>query len=202
MEEKQIKIATADPSALGLFGLAIVTLMASSQKLGITSGASLLIPWALFLGGAAQLFACVNDAKKQNTFGTTAFGAYGLFWLAVAMCWMLQNGVFGQSLAQGADARQLGFAFLGYLIFSLVMTLAATETNKTLFIIFVLIDFLFIGLALSSLGIAVHEMHLLAAYSELLISLCSFYAFAANILNAHFGYTFLPLGKAFGVFRK
>ena len=39
MENTQkIKIVTADPSALGLFGLAIITLVASSQKLGITSG--------------------------------------------------------------------------------------------------------------------------------------------------------------------
>ena len=31
-ETKEIKIVTADPSAVGLFGLAIVTLVASSQK--------------------------------------------------------------------------------------------------------------------------------------------------------------------------
>ena len=47
MENTQkIKIVTADPSALGLFGLAIITLVASSQKLGITSGVSLVLPWA------------------------------------------------------------------------------------------------------------------------------------------------------------
>lgn len=48
MDNKQMKIATADPSALDPFGLAIVTLVASSQKLGITSGVSLVIPWAIF----------------------------------------------------------------------------------------------------------------------------------------------------------
>lgn len=34
----EIKITNADPSALGLFGLAMVTLVASSVKLGLTSG--------------------------------------------------------------------------------------------------------------------------------------------------------------------
>ena len=35
--ETKVKVVTADPSALGLFGLAIITLVASSQKLGLTS---------------------------------------------------------------------------------------------------------------------------------------------------------------------
>ena len=33
MNENKVKIVTADPSALGLFDLAIVTLVASSQNL-------------------------------------------------------------------------------------------------------------------------------------------------------------------------
>lgn len=201
-EQKTIKIANADPSALGLFGLAIVTLVASSQKLGLTSGTSLVIPWAIFLGAFAQLFACIHDSKRQNLFGTTAFGSYALFWFGVALTWLIQNGFFGHTMAEAADVKQLGFAFLGYLIFTLVMTVASTETNKVLFIIFVLIDLLFIGLTLSTLGVAVHSMHLLAAYSELAIALVSFYGFAGNILNGHFGYTFLPMGKPFGIFKK
>ena len=36
--ERNVKVLVADPSALGLFGLAIITLVASSQKLGLTSG--------------------------------------------------------------------------------------------------------------------------------------------------------------------
>ena len=69
----------ANPSALGLFGLAIVTLVAASQKLGITTGTSLIIPWALFLGASAQLYASIIDMKIKNTFGGTAFGAYAFF---------------------------------------------------------------------------------------------------------------------------
>lgn len=199
---RDVKIVTADPSALGLFGLAMVTLVASSLKLGLTSGTSFVIPWAIFLGAAAQFFACVNDAKKNNVFGTTAFGGYAFFWFAVAMSWMIKNGVFGETMANTVDGKQLGVAFLGYLIFSLVMTIGSMETHKVLFTIFVLIDFLFLGLTLSSFGIAAHAMHALAAYSELAISMVGFYAFAAAVLNAHFGRIFLPVGKPFGIFKK
>ena len=201
MNESKVKIVVADPSAIGLFGLAMVTLVASSQKLGLTSGVSLVIPWAIFLGAAAQLVAGINDFKHNNHFGATAFGAYAFFWFAMAMSWMIQNGVFGETLAAAADPKQFGFAFLGYLIFTLFMTIGAMETNKVLFFIFVLIDFLFLGLAFSNLGIAEHAMHSLAAYSELLIAIFSFYGCGANVLNNHFGKTFLPVGKPFGIFK-
>jgi uncharacterized protein len=199
---QQVKITTADPSALGLFGLAMVTLVASSQKLGLTSGVSFILPWAIFLGGFAQLFACINDAKHNNTFGTTAFGAFALFWFGVGASWLIQLGAFGEELAANVDPKQLGFAFIGYLIFSVFMTIGAMETHKVLFIIFVLIDCLFIGLSLSTFGIIPEAAHMFAAVSELLIALFSFYGSAAVVLNTHFGKVFLPVGKPFGIFMK
>lgn len=202
MEKNQnVKIVTADPSALGLFGLAMVTLVASSQKLGITTGSSFVIPWAIFLGAFAQLFACINDSKRNNTFGTTAFGAYAFFWMAMATSWMIKMGVFGEALASNVDPKQLGFAFIGYLIFTLFMTIGAMETHKVLFLIFFFINFLFIGLALDSFGIMGEFPHKLAAYSELIISLLSFYGSGASVLNTHFGKEFLPVGKPFGIFK-
>ena len=192
---------TADPSALGLFGLAMVTLVASSQKLGLTEGTALILPWAFFLGGIAQLIASFLDSKHNNVFGTTAFGAFGLFWFGVGTTWLIQMGAFGESLLANADSKQLGVAFVGYLIFSLFMTVGAMETHKVLFFIFVLIDFLFIGLSLSSFDIMYEFSHMLAAISELLIALLSFYGSAAAVLNTHFGQVVLPVGKPFGIFK-
>ena len=199
--KREVKILVADPSALGLFGLAVITLVASSQKLGLTNGVSLVLPWAIFLGATAQLVACINDFKHNNTFGATAFGAYAFFWYAMGMTWLIQNGIFGEKLAASADSKQLGFAFLSYLIFTLFMTIGSMETNKVLFIIFVLIDFLFIGLTLNSFNIMPHFTHNLAAYSELAIAIVSFYGCGASVLNKHFGKTFLPIGKPFNIFK-
>lgn len=201
-EHQTVHIAAADPSALGLFGLAMVTLVASSQKLEWTTGTPGIIPWAIFLGACAQLFACINDSKHKNTFGTTAFGAFGFFWLGVAFTWMIKLGVFGSAMADAFDPKQLGFAFLGYLIFSLFMTIGAMEANKTLFVIFILIDFLFLGLTLNAFDIMPELSHTLAAVAEFLIALASFYGSAAAVLNAHFGRAFLPQGKPFGIFKK
>jgi len=189
-----VRVSVADPSAIGLLGLAMVTLVASSQKLGFTEGTALIIPWAIFLGACAQLYASVNDAKIGNTFGATAFGAYGFFWLGVATTWLILNGVFGETMLAAADKSQLGIAFVGYLIFTLFMTYGAASTHKVLFLIFVLIDFLFLGLAMNVL---LHSDFggLLAGWSELCISLLSFYACAASVLNAHYGKVVLPVGS-------
>lgn len=74
--ETKVKVVTADPSALGLFGLAIITLVASSQKLGLTSGVSFVIPWAIFLGASAQLMASIHDFKHNNTFGAAVLNTH------------------------------------------------------------------------------------------------------------------------------
>lgn len=143
----------------------------------------------------------INDFKHNNTFGATAFGAYAFFWYAMGMTWLIQNGVFGEKLAQNTDSKQLGFAFLGYLIFTIFMTIGAMETHKVLFTIFILIDCLFIGLSASAFGFMEHSMHLFAAYSELAIALVSFYGCGAAVLNTHFERIFLPVGKPFGIFK-
>lgn len=191
----------ADPTALGLFGLAIVTLVASSQKLGLTSGLSYVIPWAVFLGALAQLVAGILDFKKCNSFGGAAFCAYGFFWMAMATSWLINMGSFGETLQSAVDPSQMGFAFVGYLIITLFFTIGATGTNKVLFMIFVFIDALFLGLAVSTFVTQgpVHQFfHYFAAVSELIIALLSFYGSGANIVNTQFGCTVLPIGKPFG----
>lgn len=196
MHEKgtYVRIEVADPTPLGLTGLAMVTLVAASQKLGWTDGLSVLIPWAFFLGGIAQLIAAFFDFKHNNLFGSTAFAVYGLFWISMAATWLIKMGVFGQPLAAAFDPRQLAVVFLGFLIISVFLTIAALKTNKALIAIMVLIDVLFVGLMMSSFGWG-EIWHEIAAWTELIISLIGFYAAGANLLNKMYGRVILPLGS-------
>jgi len=196
MDTKQIKITVADPTTLGLFGLAIVTLVASSLKLGITEGYSLVLPWVFFLGGAAQLIACVFDFKHNNLFGSTAFGAYGLFWIGMGMSWLINLGCLGESLAATADIKQLGFIFVGYFILTVFFTISAVKMSKAMFFILVLIAILFLGLALDAFGCGCFWGKV-AAYAELAISLLAFYILGAKYLNSMFGKEVLCTGKPF-----
>lgn len=197
----ETKIIMSDPTALGVFGLSMVTFVAASQKMGWTSGSVFLIPWALFLGSIAQIWASTIDFKKNNYFGAIVLGAYGLFWIAVAMHWAISLGWMG-AIGDKADPRQLGVACIGYFIFSLFIMVAALEANKVFAAILLLINILLPALALSIFGINAPVFSVVAAYSELGISLLGFYCAGAVFLNSYFGRTLLPLGKPFGLIRK
>lgn len=194
METKNVKIEVADPTTLGLFGLAIVTLVASSQKMELTSGLSFVLPWAIFLGGIAQIIASLFDFKHNNLFGATAFSAYGLFWIGMAMSWLIKLGIFGDTLAQAVDVKQLGFVFIGYMILTIVFTISGLKMSKAMFVLLLFIVILFLGLALDSFGCG-HVWHSVAAYSELAISLLTFYVLAAKYLNSFFGKDIIPVGS-------
>jgi succinate-acetate transporter protein len=171
----ETKIAMSDPTALGVLGLAMVTFVAASAKMGWTTGTVYLIPWALFLGAIAQIWASSIDFKKNNYFG---------------------------AVGDKADPRQLGVACIGYFIFSLFVMVAAMEANKVFFAMVLLINILLPSLALSIFGVNVPLFSKLAAYSELGISLLGFYCAGSVFLNNFFGRTLLPLGKPFGFIRK
>ena len=198
----ETRIVMSDPTALGVFGLATVTFVAASAKLGWTSGVTYLIPWALFLGSIAQIWASTIDFKKNNYFGAIVLGAYGLFWIAVAMHWAISLGWLGAFDPAKADGKQLAVACIGYFIFSLFIMVAAFEANKVFAAILVLINVLLPSLGLSIRGINHELFSPLAAWSELLISLLGFYAAGAIFLNSYFGRVLVPLGAPFGFIRK
>lgn len=198
----ETKIVMADPAALGVFGLATVTFVAASQKLGWTTGSAYLIPWAMFLGSLAQIWASSVDFKKNNYFGAIALGAYGLFWMGVAMHWAMSLGWFGAIDPAKNDPHQLAYACFAYAIFSVFILIASLETNKVFALILLLINVLLPALGLAILDIAPHITKPAAAWSELGISLLSFYGAGAIFLNNFFGRTVLPLGKPLGLICK
>jgi len=198
---QETKIVTADPTALGVFGLSLITFVAASQKLGWTSGSTYLMPWALFLGSFAQLWAASLDFKRNNYFGSIVLGAFGLFWVAVTITWAIQNGFFG-AIPENADLRQFGYACFGYMFFSVFITVAAWEANKVFGVILTLIVVLLGALGFQLLGINKEFFGPIAGWSEFLISILGFYAAGAIFLNSFFGRQILPLGKPMGWVRK
>ncbi|WP_165042336.1 acetate uptake transporter family protein [Dysgonomonas sp. ZJ709] len=196
MEIKKVKVEVADPTTLGLFGLAIVTLVASTQKLGLTDGLAFVLPWALFLGGVAQIIASIFDFKHNNLFGATAFSAYGLFWIGMSMSWLIKLGCLGETLAATVDVKQLGAVFVGYMILTIILLISGLKMSKAMFFLLLLIVILFLGLALDAFGFG-YIWHSVAAYAEMAISLVTFYVLAAKYLNSFFGKELVPVGTPF-----
>lgn len=73
----------ANPSPLGLFGFALVSILAASIKLTtdpLPASAGLLPGTAFFLGGGAQIIASIFQFLNNNAHSATTFGVFGLHW--------------------------------------------------------------------------------------------------------------------------
>ena len=148
-QEVKVTYSGADPTAFGVLGLALVCFVASSSKLGFTDhkATALIVVWAALLGGLVQIMAANIDFKKGNVFGGTVLGAYGFFWVGMALSMATMNGMLGAGMQAAVDPKMLGVVYVGYLIFSLFITVASFEVNLPFILMLLLIDVLFFTLA-------------------------------------------------------
>src|SRR5476651_444815 len=79
----QIKDTTANPAPLGLFAFGMTTVLLNLHNAGFYPMNSMILAMGIFYGGLAQVIAGYIEAKKNNTFGLTAFTSYGFFWLSL-----------------------------------------------------------------------------------------------------------------------
>ena len=180
----------AEPAPLGLIGLAVAALVLGLTDLGWASAAdkSLMIPWTLFLGATAQLIAGIIDFRRANIFGGTAFTAYSLLWYAVSVTLLIT--IFTDA---AFDTTHYAHGLIGFLVFSLILTVAATMTNTVLFVVLIGIDFAIFFLVGQLLGDWPAEP---VGVSLLAVSAASFYGAGAVLINRMAGKTVVPVGPA------
>uniref|UniRef100_UPI00301932AD acetate uptake transporter n=1 Tax=Psychrilyobacter sp. TaxID=2586924 RepID=UPI00301932AD len=89
--ERIVKDTTANPAPLGLLGFGVTTLLLNLHNAGLFEMNNMILMMGLFYGGFAQIIAGIQENKKGNTFGATAFTSYGAFWWTLAGILMLNN---------------------------------------------------------------------------------------------------------------
>ena len=73
----------ANPAPLGLCAFGMTTVLLNLHNAGFFEMNSMIFAMGIFYGGLAQVIAGIIEAKKNNTFGLTAFTSYGFFWLSL-----------------------------------------------------------------------------------------------------------------------
>lgn len=175
----------ANPGPLGLCGFALTTFILSLVNAGILSGKSdvlVVIGLAVFYGGIAQFSAAMWEFRTGNTFGATAFGSYGAFWLSFAA--LLIPG-FGASAALGSS-QAVGYYLLGWTIFTGIMTLATFRINGGLVAVFVALFITFLLLALGALQ-GNSSLTQIGGYLGIVTAILAWYVALAGILSAASG---------------
>ena len=177
----------ANPAPLGLAGFALTTWMLSLINAGFASGdgMGMVLALAFAFGGTAQFIAGVTELKRGNTFGMTAFCAYGAFWWSFAL--------FVQFLHGNTPAAFVGWYLFMWGVFTLYMLIAALKLNRALQLVFLVLVITFWLLAAGEwTGSA--SLHQFGGYGGLITALLAFYLSAAEVINETHGKVVLPIG--------
>ena len=186
-----IKDNSANPAPLGLLGFGMTTTLLNLHNAGFFELDSMILGMGIFMGGIAQIIAGIQEWKKNNTFGATAFTAYGSFWLSLVALWLIPKTMFGSSFKSSETA--VGWYLLLWGVFTLFMFIGTLMANRLLQIIFFTLTILFFLLAAADFtGNAM--LHTIAGYEGIVCGLSAFYGCVAQVINEVHGRTVLPIG--------
>ena len=139
----------ANPAPLGLLGFGLTTVLLNMHNAGLFGLNSMILAMGLAYGGLAQIIVGIMEFKKGNTFGTTAFLSYGLFWWSLVALLVLPNISFLGITASTSTA--LAAYFLMWGIFTFVMFFGTLKANRALQFVFMSLAILFFMLTIREL---------------------------------------------------
>jgi succinate-acetate transporter protein len=171
----------ADPAPLGLAGFAMTTFLLSFINADIIkepTSIAFVLGLALFYGGIGQFAAGMWEYRRGNTFGATAFGSFGAFWLSF---WAIEH------TAGLGDIHEIKGLFLfSWFIFTAYMTVAALRTSGSVLAVFGALTITFLFLALGTWQNDTHGVASLTkvgGYLGILTALLAWYASFAAVVN-------------------
>lgn len=186
-----IKDTTGNPAPMGLLGFGMTTVLLNLHNAGLYELNSMIIGMGIFVGGIMQIIAGVQEWKKNNTFGATAFTAYGSFWISLVAIWLIPRSSIGTDLK--SNEISMGWYLLMWGLFTAFMFIGTLKLNRALQIVFGSLTILFVLLAIGDFtGIKI--IKIVAGIEGIFCGLSAIYACAAQILNEVYGKKLLPLG--------
>jgi uncharacterized protein len=186
----QIKDTTGNPAPLGLLGFGMTTVLLNLHNAGFYELNSMILAMGICYGGAAQIVAGIMEWRKGNTFATTAFVSYGLFWLSLVALIVLPK--LGWGAASNDTAMAAYLAMWG--LFTAVMFVGTLRLNRALQVVFSTLAILFFLLAYGDYTNASTGFKHFTGYEGIFCGFSAIYAGLAQVLNELFGKTVLPLG--------
>jgi succinate-acetate transporter protein len=184
-----VKDGTANPAPLGLCAFGMTTVLLNIHNAGYFENSSMIVAMGIFYGGLAQVIAGIIEAKKNNTFGLTAFTSYGFFWLSLVGLWVLPK--LGWAAVPADNAVTAYLVMWG--IFTFCLFFGTFKLNRALQFVFGSLTVLF---ALLAIGHATENESIthLAGYEGIICGASAIYTGIAQVLNEVYGKTVLPIG--------
>jgi len=179
---------TANPAPLGLVAFGMTTVLLNLHNAGFFALGSMILAMGIFYGGLAQVIAGIEEWKKNNTFGATAFTSFGMFWLTLVALLVLPK----LGLADASDKTAMAAYLALWGIFTLVMFVGTLKANRALQLVFGTLAILFFLLALGD-ATGNGTITVIAGYEGILCGFLAIYAGLAQVLNEMYKKTVAPL---------
>jgi succinate-acetate transporter protein len=186
----QIKDTTGNPAPLGLLGFGMTTVLLNLHNAGFFELNSMILAMGICYGGLAQVIAGIMEWRKGNTFATTAFVSYGLFWLSLVALVVLPK--IGWGAAPNDTAMAAYLAMWG--LFTLVMFIGTLRLYVAGQVVFGTLTILFFMLAIGDFTSASPGLRHFIGYEGIVCGFSAIYAGLAQVLNELYGKVVLPLG--------
>jgi succinate-acetate transporter protein len=184
-----LKDGIANPAPLGLCAFGMTTVLLNIHNAGFYEMNSMILAMGIFYGGLAQVVAGIIEAKKDNTFGLTAFTSYGFFWLSLVGLIVMPKLGFATATDDGA----MGAYLFVWGIFTFLLFFGTLKLNRALQFVFATLTVLFMLLAAGH-WTGNSSLITFAGYEGIVCGSAAIYTGIANVLNELYGRTVLPIG--------
>lgn len=178
-----------NPAPLGLMGFGMTTVLLNLHNTGLWGIGTMILAMGIFYGGIAQIIAGIMEFKSGNTFGTTAFTSYGLFWLTLVFLLLAPKWGWWEAPAKGAMVAYL--AMWG--LFTFLMFISTLRLNRAVQVVFFSLTILFALLAIRD-ATGSKLIGTIAGIEGIFCGSSAIYLAMAEVINEYYGRTILPIG--------
>ncbi|UTV28705.1 acetate uptake transporter [Photobacterium atrarenae] len=179
----------ANPAPLGLMGFGMTTILLNIHNAGFFPIDSMILAMGIFYGGLSQVLVGMMCFKRGDTFGTTAFTSYGLFWLTlVGLIVMPYMGL------PASPAGFMGWYLTLWGIFTGFMFIGSLCYPRAKQFVFGSLTVLFFLLAARDFT-GSELIGTIAGFEGIICGASAIYFAMAQVLNNEFGRTILPVGE-------
>lgn len=187
--DTKIVDTTSNPAPLGLCAFGMTTVLLNIHNIGYTQLDSMILGMGVFFGGFAQILAGLMEFKKNNTFGMTAFTAYGVFWLTLVTLIILPK----LGIIDAPSKMAMGFYLSIWGLFTLMLFIGTFRLSKALQFVFGSLCILFFLLAIGDFTGNILFTRI-AGVEGIICGLIAIYTGLAQVLNELYQDEVFPLG--------
>ncbi|QUJ66315.1 acetate uptake transporter [Photobacterium sp. GJ3] len=179
----------ANPAPLGLMGFGMTTILLNIHNAGFFPLDSMILAMGIFYGGLAQVLVGLMCFKRGDTFGTTSFTSYGLFWLTlVGLIVMPEMGL------PASPAKFMAWYLLLWGVFTAFLFIGSLNYPRAKQFVFASLTVLFFLLAARDFT-GSELIGTIAGFEGIICGASAIYFAMAQVLNHEFGRTVLPIGE-------